>query len=119
MYLYVDNMITKSTKEIDYVQDLEEAHKILMQYRIKLNPRKCTVGFKSGKFLVHMIDQRRIEANPDKVKTMLNMKSLTTVKEVQKLTSCIAVLGRLMPRSTGNCIPFLESAKEKDVVWMG
>ena len=63
---------------------------------MKLNPKKCTFGVKSGKFLGYMIDQRGIEANPDKVQAILRMRSPTNIREVQKLTGCIAALGRFM-----------------------
>jgi len=44
MEVYVDDMITKSVKEADQVQDLEETFKLLRTYVMKLNPKKCTFG---------------------------------------------------------------------------
>ena len=44
------------------------------------------------KFLGFMISSCGIEANPDKVKAMLDMKPPWSVKEVQRLTGCIAAL---------------------------
>jgi len=38
MEVYVDDMITKSIKEVDHVQDLEETFKLLQTYAMKLNP---------------------------------------------------------------------------------
>lgn len=60
-----------------------------------------------------MINQRGIEANPDKVKAMLNMKSPTTVKQVQKLTGYIAKLGRFMSRSVNKYLPFFKVLNRK------
>jgi hypothetical protein len=40
---------------------------------MKLNPQKCVFGVDSGKFLGFMVSQRGIEANPDKVKAILEM----------------------------------------------
>jgi len=34
---------------------------------MKLNPKKCIFGVRSGKFLGFMISSRDIEANPDKI----------------------------------------------------
>jgi len=51
---------------------------------MKLNPTKCTFGVRSDKFLGYMIDQRGIEANPDKIRAILQMQSPKTVKDVQK-----------------------------------
>ena len=53
---------------------------------MKLNPSKCAFGVSSGKFLGFMVSYRGIEANPDKIQAILNMKSPSNVKEVQSLT---------------------------------
>jgi len=58
-----------------------------------------------------MIDQRGIEANPDKIRAVLQMRSPTTIKEVQKLTGCVAALGRFMSRSADKCPPFFKVLK--------
>ena len=89
------------------MRDLEETFKILRHYVMKLNPKKCTFGVRSEKFLGCMIDQIDTKATLNKIKVLLNMKSLTMVKEVQKLTRCIATLGRFIPRLVGNA--FLSS----------
>jgi len=84
MEVYVDDMITKSVKENDHARDLEETFRLLRTYVMKLYPKNCTFGVKSGKFLGYMIDQRGIEANPDKVQAILQMRSPANIKDVQK-----------------------------------
>jgi len=96
MKVYVDDMITKSIKGVDHAQGLEETFKLLRTYVMKLNPKKCTIGVRLGKFLGYMINQRGIEANLDKIRVILQMQSPTTIREVQKLTGCIAKLGKFM-----------------------
>ena len=49
---------------------------------MKLNPAKCLFGVSSGKFLGFMISQRGIEANPEKVRAILDMVSPKTIKEM-------------------------------------
>lgn len=63
-----------------------------------------------------MIDQRGIEANPNKIKVVLNIKSPTTVKKVQKLTCCITALRRLMSRSADECVLFFKIVKMKTCI---
>jgi len=41
------------------------------------------------------------------------MQSPTTVKEVQRLTGCIAALGRFMSRLADKCLPFFKVLKKK------
>jgi len=65
-----------------------------------------------------MIDQQGIEENPDKIQAILQMQSLTTIKDMQKLTGCIAALGRFMSRSADKCLPFFKVLKRKTpFVW--
>ena len=52
----------------------------------------------AGKFLGFMVTQREIEANPDKCEAILNMRSLSSLKEVQRLNGKLAALSRFLPR---------------------
>ena len=52
---------------------------------MRLNPVKCVFGVTSGKFLGFMVSQQGIEANLEKVKAILDMASLRSVKVVLRL----------------------------------
>ena len=56
------------------MDDLEETFDTLRQYNMKLNPSKCAFGVSSRKFLGFMVLNRGIEANPDKIQAILDMK---------------------------------------------
>ena len=49
--VYVDDMLVKSRKEEDNLEDLRETFNTLRSYNMKLNPGKCTFGVTVGKFL--------------------------------------------------------------------
>jgi hypothetical protein len=75
---------------------------------MKLNPTKCAFGVSSGKFLGFMVSQRGIEANPEKVRAVLEMEVPKTTKQLQRLTGRIAALNRFISRSTDKCLPFFK-----------
>ena len=75
MEVYVDDMITKSRELIDHVKLLEETFELLRKYRMKLNPEKCAFGVSSGKFLGFLVSHRGIEANPEIIQSVIEMKS--------------------------------------------
>ena len=75
MEVSVDDMLVKSRATTDHVQHLGQMFSILKRYQIKLNPLKCTFGVGSGKFLRYMVNQLGIEANPEKIKVLLDMSS--------------------------------------------
>ena len=61
--VYVDDMLVKSCREDNHLEDLKETFDILCSYNMKLNPSKCAFGVMVGKFLGFMVSQRGIEAN--------------------------------------------------------
>ena len=106
--VYVDDMLVKSLDEGSHLDDLEETFETLRRYKMKLNPSKCAFGVSSGKFLGFMVSQRRIEANPDKIQTILNMEPPKNIREVQSLTRRVAALNRFVSKATDKCLPFFK-----------
>ncbi|KAF8725758.1 hypothetical protein HU200_020310 [Digitaria exilis] len=89
---YVDDVVVKTRNPEDLIADLTETFDNLRKWRWKLNPAKCVFGVPSGKLLGFIISERGIEANPEKIATIMNMEPPTTVKDVMKLTGCMAAL---------------------------
>ena len=112
MEVYVDDILVKSKLVRDHIQDLDQMFKVLHRYQMKLNPLKCAFGVASGKFLGFMVNQRGIEANPKKIRALLEMQSSRKPKEVQSLTRWVAALSRFVFRSTDKCLPFFDALKE-------
>ncbi|KAI5336693.1 hypothetical protein L3X38_015961 [Prunus dulcis] len=112
MEIYVDDMLVKAPKGGDHLKNLTEAFSLLRQYRMKLNPSKCTFGVSSGRFLGYLVTQRGIEAHPRQIKAILEMKSPSTVKEIRSLTGRAAALNRFLSKSTDKCRPFFKALKK-------
>ena len=68
---YMDDIVVKSCKGFDLLADLAETFANLRRYDIKLNPSKCTFGVAGGKLLGFLVSERGIDANPEKVGTIL------------------------------------------------
>ncbi|KAJ4715114.1 Retrovirus-related Pol polyprotein from transposon opus [Melia azedarach] len=92
MEIYVDDMITKSMKIADHVSHLRGTFDVLRKFGMKLNPEKCAFGVVAGKFLGYMVHQRGIEANPEKIKAIVEMRSPRMTKEIQSLAGRVAAL---------------------------
>ncbi|KAL5560487.1 hypothetical protein UlMin_036698 [Ulmus minor] len=118
MEVYVDDMLVKSLKADEHIDNLRESFEVLREYKMKLNPAKCAFGVTSGKFLGFMVNHRGIEANPAKIQALLNMESPRKVKEVQSLTGRVAALNRFISRATYKCQPFFRALRKgKDFSW--
>ena len=112
MEVYIDDMLVKSTTVELHIAHLVEAFLILKEYNMKLNPAKCAFRVSAGKFLGFIVNNRRIEANPNKIKAMLDMLSPSSIKEVQCLTERIAALSRFVFRASDQCQPFFQILKK-------
>ena len=115
--VYVDDMITKSKHASEHATDLCETFTTLRRHQMRLNPNKCVFGVTGEKCLGFLVDERGIEANPDKIWAIQDMKSPTSVKEVQKLTGCVAALGRFLSKSADKCLPFFKTLKQNKFEW--
>ena len=111
MKVYVDDMLIKSREVESHLNDLEETFETLRRYQMKLILAKCAFGVSSRRFLGFMVSQWGIEANPKKVKVILEMTSPRNVKEVQRLTRRVAALNRFISRATDKCLPFFKALK--------
>ena len=110
---YIDDMVVKSKTADTLIADLTEVFKALKVYRWKLNPTKCIFGVPSGILLGNIVSRCGIEANPEKIAAVTNMKPPTCVKDVQKLTGCMVALSHFISRLGEKGLPFLKLLKDQ------
>jgi dsDNA-binding SOS-regulon protein len=110
----VDDVVVKTRNSDMLITDLEETFASLREYRWKLNPNKCVFGVQSGKLLGFIISHRGIEANPEKISAITSMKAPTCIKDVQKLTGCMAALNRFISKLGERGLPFFKLLKHQE-----
>jgi hypothetical protein len=108
---YIDDIVVKTHEGHTFIEDLEESFVNLRKVNIKLNPAKCAFSVPSGKMLGFLMSHRGIEANPDKVKAIKEMRPPCNLKEMQRLAGCMAALGRFIARSGEKALPFFKLMK--------
>ena len=106
MEIYIDDILVKSTTVDLHIAYLAKAFQILKEHNMKLNPAKCAFGVSAGKFLGFIVNNREIEANPDKIKAVIDMPPSSNIKEVQHLTGRIVALSRFVSKASDKCQPF-------------
>ena len=72
---YVDEIVVKSKKSGDHIEDLQEIFKNLTEANLKFNPEKCTFGVPKGKILGCIVSAKGIDSNPNKVQAILEYES--------------------------------------------
>ena len=81
--VYVDDMIVKSPTREGHFEALDKLLARAEKYNLILNPKKCIFRVTSGKLLGHIVSQKGIEVDPDKVKAIREMPPLKNEKEVR------------------------------------
>ena len=84
----------------------------MRKINLKLNPEKCVFGVPSGKLLGFFVSQRGIEANPDKIKAIEQIEVPRWIKDVRRLTGCIATMSRFISKSAERALPFFKILKK-------
>jgi dsDNA-binding SOS-regulon protein len=110
----VDDVVVKTRNSDTLIVDLEETFASLREYRWKLNPNMCVFGVPSGKLLGFIMNHRGIEANPEKIFAITSMKAPTCIKDVQKLTGCMAALNRFISKLGERGLPFFKLLKHQE-----
>ena len=87
--VYVDDMIVKSRDRADHLAALQRFFERIRQFRLQLNPKKCTFGVTSRKLLGHIVSKCGIDVDPEKIRAILDMPTLRTEREIK------GFLGRL------------------------
>jgi hypothetical protein len=115
---YVDDVVVKTRNFDTLIADLEEAFASLQEYCWKLNLNKCVFGVPSGKLMGFIISHRGIEANPEKMSAITNMRAPTCIKDMQKHTGCMASLNRFISKLGEWGLPFFKLLKyQVKFVW--
>ena len=108
----MDDTVVKTKDRSTLIQDLEETFANLRKINLKLNPEKCVFGVPSGKLLGFFVSHRGIEANPDKIKAIEQIQAPKTVKDVRRLTGCVAALIIFISKSVERAFPFFKILKK-------
>jgi hypothetical protein len=67
-----------------------------------------------GKLLGFIVSHHGIKANLENINTIIAMDAPKTIKDVQKLTSCMAALNRFISRLGERGLPFFKLLKHHD-----
>jgi hypothetical protein len=100
------------------VDNLQHTFTALNKYQRKLNPNKYIFGVPSSILLGNVVSYDGIRPNPTKVKAVLDMQPPKNVKDIHKLTRCMAALSRFISRLGEKGLPFFKLLKASEkFIW--
>ena len=94
----MDDIMVKSKRADQVIADLKQTFVKLRANGVKLNPEKCVFGVPRGMLLGFIVSEHGIEANPEKISTIMRMGLIQNIKGVQRVTGCLAALSRFISR---------------------
>ncbi|KAK1669994.1 hypothetical protein QYE76_058153 [Lolium multiflorum] len=112
--VYIDDIVVKTKHAATLIDDLRETFDNLDRYKIKLNPKKCFFGVPGGQVLGYFISARGIEANPLKIKAILDMEPPKNLHQVQQLAGRLAALSRFIAKLGEKALPFYNLMKKSE-----
>ncbi|GAU30548.1 hypothetical protein TSUD_65580 [Trifolium subterraneum] len=92
--VYIDDMVVKTTSKGEHHEDLKDILASVRKYNMRLNPAKCSFGVQA-----------------EKCQAIIDMRSPTSVKEVQQLTGRIAALSRFLSCAGEKAFHFFATLK--------
>ncbi|PKI73417.1 hypothetical protein CRG98_006187 [Punica granatum] len=109
-------MIAKSKEGEDHLVNLKRLFDRLKEYKLQLNPAKCTFGARSGKLLGFVVSESGIEVDPDKVKAIKDLPPPSTVQEVCGFLGRLNYIARFIANLTDKCQPLFRLLRKNAAI---
>jgi hypothetical protein len=108
----VDDIVVKTKNPNKLIEDLKQTFENLKKWKWKLILNKCVFGVPSGQLLGFLVSHRGIDVSAKQILSITEMGPPQCVKDVQKLTGCMATLNRFISRLGKKGLPFLTLLKK-------
>ena len=82
MEVYIDDIVVKSKRTSEHVDNLKKSFERKRHHQLKLYPLKCAFGVCAGNFLRFLVHQRGIEVDQNKEKVITSTKPPQKKKEL-------------------------------------
>jgi hypothetical protein len=111
---YVDDIVVKTKRVSNLVDDLDVAFKCLKTKNIKLNPEKCIFGIPRGMLLGFIVSERVIKANPEKITAITKTSPIHDLKGMQRVMGCLTALSCFISCLGEKALPLYHLLKKSE-----
>ena len=112
--VYADDMIVNSKDRGDHITNLKKLFKRIKEYRLRLNPYKCTFGVTFEKLLGFLVSDKGIEVDPSKIKAILDMPPPKKEKEIRGFLGWLQYINQFMTKLTSTCEPIFKLLRKNE-----
>ena len=85
---------------------LDKIFTYLEEFKVRLKPKKCAFGIKSGKLLGYIVSAKGIEVDPKKVQAIVNMQPLKNLSQLHSLQGRLQSVCHFISQLAEKWVPF-------------
>jgi hypothetical protein len=114
--IYQDDLIVVSKERNAHISHLRMIFERCRKYGISLNPKKSIFGIDKGKLLGHVVSEEGISIDPERIKSIKNIRPPTNKKSLQSFFGKINFIRRFIPNFVEKVKP-MNALLRKDVTF--
>ena len=114
---YMDDVLIVGQTENEHDENLRAVLSKIMSSGLKLNKEKCELKKQSIRFLGHVISNKGIQVDPEKVEAIVNLEEPQNVAELRKFLGMVNFLTKFIPRAQDVLHP-LNELLQSDAAWV-
>ena len=115
-FAYLDDIVVVSVTLEDHIRRLREIFHRLREANLRINPEKFQFGCKSIKYLGHVVTEKGIQTDPEKVEAITKMPPQTNVRELRRLLGAASWYRRFIQQYSTTVAP-LTALLSKKMSW--
>ena len=112
--VYVDDMIVKFKDRGSHTISLRKFFERIKEYRLRLNPQKCTFGVIARKLLGFLVSDKGREVGPSKIKAIFEMPPPKSEKEIRSFLGRLQYISRFITKLTSTCEPIFKLLRRNE-----
>ncbi len=113
--VYIDDIILFSTTVDEHIAQLQAIFTRLKEAGLKLKPKKCCIFRRKVKFLGHVVSDRGIETDPDKLSAVKDWPRPQNLTELRSFVGFCSYYRRFLPDFAATAKPLIKLTEKNAV----
>lgn len=114
LVIYLDDIIVAADNEQEMKTILNKMFERMSKFNLRINYEKSKFFLNKVKFLGHIVSDKGIEPDREKIKAMLETAAPTSVKELQSFIGLVEYYSKFLPRINERLEPLFKLLKKNN-----
>ena len=113
--VYIDDIIIFGKTIEDHIQQLQEVFNRLKMAGLKLKPKKCCLFKREVHYLGHVVSEKGIQTDPEKIRAIEEWKEPTTMTDVRSFLGICSYYRKFVPNFATIARPLVQLTEKNSV----